>query len=321
MANTNEIYKRDNGIVSIMYHRFNEGKYPSTNISMDIFDKQIKIIRNKKLEIIDPKDFDNSFNIPKKNKKILITIDDGYLSFYKNAWPYLKKNKIPFILFISTKQIGGTGYMNWEQIKEIEKENFAYIGNHSYSHDYLTDFEFDKFEKDIALSIQHFKKNLGYNPIFFSYPFGEYNLDQKNYIKKLFKYAFGQHSGVIDMNKDRYELPRFPINEKYGDLKRFEFLVMLSALQYKKLEPENKILKNNNPPKITIQFFKNQKNLENINCFSNEGGKWTDAETEFLNNTLSIILKEKFIPRRGRVNCSLKDEGGWKWFGTQFVIK
>ena len=123
------------------------------------------------------------------------------------------------------------------------------------------------------------------------------------------------------MNKDRYELPRFPINEKYGDLKRFEFLVMLSALQYKKLEPENKILKNNNPPKITIQFFKNQKNLENINCFSNEGGKWTDAETEFLNNTLSIILKEKFIPRRGRVNCSLKDEGGWKWFGTQFVIK
>ena len=32
-------------------------------------------------------------------KKILITIDDGFKSFYKEAWPYLKKNKIPFILF------------------------------------------------------------------------------------------------------------------------------------------------------------------------------------------------------------------------------
>ena len=33
-------------------------------------------------------------------------------------------------------------------------------------------------------------------------------------------FSFGQHSGVIDLNKDKYELPRFPINEKYGDLKK-----------------------------------------------------------------------------------------------------
>ena len=50
--------------------------------------------------------------------------------------------------------------------------------------------------------------------VFFSYPFGEYNLEQKNYISENFEFAFGQHSGVIDLNKDRYELPRFPINEK-----------------------------------------------------------------------------------------------------------
>ena len=29
-------------------------------------------------------------------KKILLTIDDAFSSFYENAWPYLKKNKIPF---------------------------------------------------------------------------------------------------------------------------------------------------------------------------------------------------------------------------------
>ena len=44
----------------------------------------------------------------------------------------------------------------------------------------------------------------------------------KNYISKNFKIAFGQHSGIIDINKDKFELPRFPINEKYGDLKRFQ---------------------------------------------------------------------------------------------------
>ena len=61
-----------------------------------------------------------------------------------------------------------------------------------------------------------------------------------------FKFAFGQHSGVIDLNKDPYELPRFPINEKYGDLKRFQFLINLLPLQYNKLSPEDKLIKEQN---------------------------------------------------------------------------
>ena len=70
------------------------------------------------------------------------------------------------------------------------------------------------------------KKHLGYNPIFFSYPFGEYSNDFQKIVKELgFRYAFGQHSGVVDETKDLYALPRFPINEKYGDLKRFQTLI------------------------------------------------------------------------------------------------
>ena len=32
--------------------------------------------------------------------------------------------------------------MTWKQIKEVEKEKFAFIGNHSHSHEYLIDFSF-----------------------------------------------------------------------------------------------------------------------------------------------------------------------------------
>ena len=67
--------------------------------------------------------------------------------------------------------------MNWEQIKEIEKESFAFIGNHSHSHEYLLEFKIDKFKSDILKSIEIFKNNLGYNPIYFSYPFGEFSLE------------------------------------------------------------------------------------------------------------------------------------------------
>ena len=212
--------------------------------------------------------------------------------------------------------------MTWSQIKELELESTVYIGNHSHTHNYLIDLKNEEFINDINTSILIFEENLGYNPIFFSYPFGEYSSLIKEYISKNFKFSFGQHSGVIDINKDRYELPRFPINEKYGDLKRFEFLINLYPLQYKNLYPDEKYLTiNNNPPKFYVDFFEEQKNINNINCFSDEGEKWEKSNINFNQKTLNLIFRDKFNFRRGRINCSLNDDGIWRWFGVQFSVE
>ena len=320
--NNSKYYSEDSGALSLMYHRFNENKYPSTNIQIEIFKKQIEIIKKNNFKFNNPVEFDLKFFSPKSEKKILITIDDAFSSFYQNAWPYLKENKIPFILFVSTEPIGKFGYMNWKQIKEIDKEDFAFIGNHSHSHKYLVNLGFKEFKKDIDQSIMIFEEKLGYNPIYFSYPFGEYSLKQKKYISQKFKYAFGQHSGVIDINKDKFELPRFPINEKYGDLERFKFLLNLLPLQYKRITPEEKFITNkNNPPEMIIEFFNEQENLNLINCFSNEGNKWDKSEIKLDKKKLVIKFREKFLFRRGRINCSLNDSDGWRWFGIQFSIE
>ena len=305
-----------------MYHRFNESKYPSTNIQMDMFKKHIEIIKSSKFDFYNPKDFENEFNIPKKQKKILLTIDDAFESFYNEAWPYLKKHEIPFILFVSTEPVGKNGYMTWEQIKEIEKTNFATIGHHSHTHDYLIDKTRNEFILDIEKANEIFSEKLGYIPSLFSYPFGEYSKFMKDYIAKNFKLSFGQHSGVIDVNKEKFELPRFPINEKYGELKRFKSIINYFPLEYKILNPEEKeITQKDNPPSFSVKFFDNQKNLENISCYSNEGDVWEKSKTKFKNNELTIDFRESFVPRRGRVNCSLNDNGKWRWFGTQFVVR
>ena len=319
--NNSKYYSSDNGILSLMYHRFNEDKYPSTNIQMNIFKKHIETIKNTGYKFYDPKSFISEFNLPKNEKKILLTIDDGFKSFYKEAWPYLKENKIPFILFVSTEPVGKFGYMNWNEIKEIQQSKFGYIGHHSHTHEYLIDMSEKEFINDIETSTKIFKEKLGYSPPIFSYPFGEYSLFIKNYISKNFDAAFGQHSGVIDVNKDKYELPRFPINEKYGKIERFKSLINYHPLEYKSLKPEEKKISNkNNPPKLIIEFFDNQKNIKNINCYSNDGGNWKKSNLSFENNIVTIDFDEKFIPRRGRINCSLNDNGKWRWFGTQFVV-
>ena len=307
-----------------MYHRFEENKYPSTNIKIDDFKKHLKIINNNKISFINPKEFENELINNKSRRKILLTIDDGFSSFYKNAWPILKKKKIPFILFVSTREVGSFNYMTWDQIREISKEDFVEIGNHSHTHEYLVDESNALIKKDIEKSISIFENELGRNSNFFSYPFGEYSLDFKDIIVSLgFKYAFGQHSGVIDDTKDFYELPRFPINEKYGEIKRFNSLTKTLPFKYKKVSPAEKyLLQNKNPPKVKIEFYENIRNLKSLSCYSNEGNRWRQSDINFENvNTLLININEKFIGERGRINCSLRDPSGyWRWLGLQFVV-
>ena len=314
----------DFGVISIMYHRFNENKYPSTNIQIDVFKEQLKVIEREKIKFIHPKNFEKSLLENKDQRKILFTVDDGLLSFYQNAWPILKKKKIPFILFVNTREVGSYNYMNWEQILELYKDENVEIGNHSHSHDYLVEENPETIKKDIVKSINIFEDKLGQNSKFFSYPFGEYSLEFKKIIKDLgFKYAFGQHSGVIDETKDLWELPRFPINEKYGEIKRFSTLMKTLPLKFKKISPEDRyLLQSKNPPTVNIEFYENIKNLKQLNCFSNEGNKWRNSKILFKEeNLLEIKIVEKFIGERGRINCSLRERDGfWRWLGIQYVI-
>jgi poly-beta-1,6-N-acetyl-D-glucosamine N-deacetylase len=323
-SNTGKENIQDFGIITLMYHRFEENKYPSTNIKILDFKKHLKIIKENNIKFINPKNFEEELKSNKNQRKILLTIDDGFLSFYENAWPILKEKKIPFILFVSTREVGSFNYMSWEQIKKISEEDFVEIGNHSHTHEYLVDQNNEVIEADIRKSINIFKEKLGKNSNFFSYPFGEYSINFKNIVKSLgFKYAFGQHSGVIDDTKNLYELPRFPINEKYGELKRFKSLTKTLPFKYKKILPEEKYLvTNKNPPKVIIEFYENIKSLEAINCYSNEANKWRASEIAFIDtNILQIFIKEKFMGERGRINCSLRDASGfWRWLGIQFVI-
>ena len=314
----------DKGIIVLMYHRFDENKYPSTNIKMDNFIEQLNLIKKNQFKFINPNNFEVAIRNKKNEKKILLTIDDAFKSFYDKAWPVLKEKKIPFLLFVNTREIGSNGYMTWDQIKEVSKEKFVHIGNHSYSHDYLVDKTDGKINDDIHRAIKDLKKNLGYDTPFFSYPFGEYSNNFKNIIKNFsFKYAFGQHSGVVDETKDFFELPRFSINEKYGELKRFKLILKTIPLKFKSITPADKYINNlNNPPEVIVDFFEDIKNIKLLNCYSNELNIWKKSDIEYLDDfKIRIKLTGKFTTERGRINCSLREpDGSWRWLGMQFTV-
>ena len=138
-----------------------------------------------------------------------------------------------------------------------------------------------------------------------------------------FKYAFGQHSGVTDDTKDFYELPRFPINETYGQLERFELILKTIPLKIKSITPTEKYINDaNNPPDVIIEFLDQIKNIKLLNCYSNELNSWRKSKIEYLDNfKIRIKLVGKFTTERGRINCSLREpDGSWRWLGMQFVV-
>ena len=106
-------------------------------------------------------------------------------------------------------------------------------------------------------------------------------------------------------------------------MKRFKSIIQTLPFPYKEINPKNRYIKEkNNPPEIKITFFKNLINIKKINCYSNEGNIWRKSNIKFISqNELKILLKEKFKSERGRVNCSLREEGNkWRWLGIQYVI-
>ena len=102
----------------------------------------------------------------------------------------------------------------------------------------------------------------------------------------------------------------------------YGIIISQKLIYLQNLSPEEKkISDKNNPPNFRVEFFNEQKNINMINCYSNEGDRWEKSNISIVNNILTIKFREPFKPRRGRINCSLNDEGKWRWLGTQFIIK
>lgn len=54
-----------------------------------------------------------------KEKRTVITFDDGYYDFYKHAYPLLEKYETPATIFISTRNIGKKREFWWDQLERI----------------------------------------------------------------------------------------------------------------------------------------------------------------------------------------------------------
>ena len=127
-------------VIALCYHNIEDGgKMKALTISTAEFEKEMQAVKDNGFTVIPMQDFlawrRGEKGIPAKSA--LITLDDGWVSGYNNAWPILKKYHYPFTVFIYINYVGTGGKsMSWDQLAELRDAGVD-IESHTYSHSNL----------------------------------------------------------------------------------------------------------------------------------------------------------------------------------------
>ena len=164
---------------------------------------------------------------PLPDKPVMLTFDDGYISFYNDVFPLLKEYDYPAMLAIvgswldyAPPDVGKL--VSWQQLREMDSSKLVSIASHSFrSHHftpinsqddrgellsartysngrYETAEEFKlRITDDLRQSQQQFEKELGHKVLAVVWPYGEYNLIGIDIAKSMgFETTFGLGGGI-----------------------------------------------------------------------------------------------------------------------------
>lgn len=308
--------------VVIMYHRFGETDFPSTNVTMDQFRAHIEELKTGGYSVESlPKivaALRNGDSLPPKT--VGLSVDDAYESVYTRAWPLLREAGYPLTVFVATDPVDRKlpRYMNWEQLRELAEQGVT-IGSQTKSHPHMADHASDSIKAELRQSNALFEEKLGHAPDLFAYPYGEANNNVMALVKSEgFVAAFGQHSGAIGTGGELYYLPRFAMNEAFGSLDRFKLAANALPIRAGDVTPDDPTISSPNPPLIGFTLTWPDKGLDRLNCYSSH----TDTlDVQRLGKRIEVRTETAMPPGRTRLNCTMPaGNGRWYWFGRQFYV-
>lgn len=221
----------------LMYHHFvDEGEETSyTTIRVEEFEGQITYLKAKGYTAITDQDLVDFYETGKElpEKPIHITMDDGYESNYKLAYPILRENGMKATIFLIVSRMEkqySIPRFNWEEAKEMSDSGIMSIQSHSYDLHHKEEVEvedeavsamiayhdevyFQKVRDDLILSRQIIEEKLEKEVIALAYPYGHYDENTLSAVEEAgFKVAYTVRNGVNTAETPPLELNRINVS-------------------------------------------------------------------------------------------------------------
>ncbi|TCM95909.1 biofilm PGA synthesis lipoprotein PgaB [Paenibacillus sp. BK033] len=258
------VSKNGQRVAVLMYHHIMDKPTADSIISTKQFEEQMRLLKEKNYRVIGMDQYRDFIlnGKPVPDKAVLITFDDGYESFYKLAYPILKKYGYPAVSFVIVSRIdhpvgGEIPKLTWDQMREMKQNGIAFM-NHTYDlHKmgvvnadggekpetvgrlYLkdqkrqeTEAEYEKrVAEDLKLAETRLKEELGNTYGVLALPYGWYNDELLKVVKEQgIDLTFTVKPGLNGPS----ETNGFRINMGYSNKKPADFIKELDKYEQKK---------------------------------------------------------------------------------------
>ena len=151
-----------------------------------------------------------------KNKKIIITFDDGFESVYTKCFKYLFERNLPFVCFLITDFIDKPHYLSKQQICEMLETGLLTIGSHGKTHLTLNKLDNANIKNEIVQSKKILEMTFGVPILLFAYSHGIFNKKSIQIIKKAnYRFAYVATSNLSDfLFPGNYKIPRYNLKNE-----------------------------------------------------------------------------------------------------------
>jgi len=252
----------------LIYHRFGESRYPTTNVGMDSFHAQMAYLKKNGYQVVSLASVATALREkqPLPARAVVITIDDGYASTYTAAWPVLKAYSYPFTVFLNVQAVndGYHNFLTWKQIAEMRAAGVDFQ-DHGYAHHRFADWPANMDESryrqwigaDLRKSADILAARLGARPKTFAIPYGEYNrivLDEA--IKVGYDAILTQDPGVVGSATSCFQIPREPIlGNEWSTMDHFKMVLGRKDLPLREHQPPLVPLRDGKPFHLSARLL------------------------------------------------------------------
>lgn len=321
--------------VILQYHHFSNDTPAITSVTPEQFGRHLDFLKAHDFRVLPLRDvvhaLKNRQDMP--DRCVSLTVDDAYISVYRNAVPRLQALGWPLTVFVNTQGVdqGISSYMTWEQMRELSHQGVTFE-NHGHGHIHTLrklgnesdDGWRQRVMRDISTAQQRITEEIGTEPELFAHPYGEYNAAVLAIIRSMELTGFGQQSGPAWPGADFGALPRFPMAGRFASMDSFKTKINTLPLPVVSAEPADPLvpLQHKRPtlqltlstpvePKAALQCYIGGSNDVSIT--------WIEGRADRFTVTPNFDLG----PGRHRTNCTLpsSQKGRYHWYSHNWFVR
>jgi peptidoglycan/xylan/chitin deacetylase (PgdA/CDA1 family) len=155
------------------------------SIEPSAFEQHVRWLASGRVRVVA---LDQLLALPNHQHAVSLTFDDAYVNFAAEAWPRLRREKLPVTLFVPTAYVGRANdwgalpggsmpqlpILDWPELRRLQDEGVT-LGGHSRTHADLRELDEQRLHDEVVGSLDDVENHTGRRPESFAFPYGFVN--------------------------------------------------------------------------------------------------------------------------------------------------